>query len=91
MTDFSYENEALLPFRVRENTKKIETLEGWRREVDSERATQTEQISTMSDAVVNLNDKVEGLSKILIGFALSIAGSSVVFALTILAATGRIP
>lgn len=91
MTDFPYENEALLSFRVRENTGKIKALEEWRSEVDIERSAQTQQISTMSDAVVNLNDKVEGLSKILIGFALSIAGSSVVFALTILAATGKIP
>lgn len=91
MTDFPYENEALIPFRVRENTKKIETLEDWRREVDTERATQTEQISTMSDAVVNMNDRVDGLAKILIGFAFSIAGSSVVFALSILVATGKLP
>lgn len=91
MTDFPYDNEVLLPFRVRENTGKIKVLEDWRREVDVERATQTEQLSTMSDAVVNLSDKVDGLSKVLIGFALSIAGSSIVFALTILAATGKIP
>lgn len=91
MTDFPYENEALLPFRVKQNTEKISKLEEWRSEVDQERATRAEQMTTMSDAVFNLSDKVDGLGKILIGFAFSIAGSSIVFALAILAATGKIP
>lgn len=91
MTDFPYDEGAALPFRVRENTRKITELEEWRREVDTERATQAQQITTMSSAVVTMNEKVEGLSRILIGFALSIAGSSIVFALSILVATGKLP
>lgn len=90
MAEIPYDEAAVLPFRVRENTRKIGALEEWRREVDKERATQTEQISTMSEAVVNMNERVDGLAKILVGFAFSIAGSSIVFALTILAATGKL-
>lgn len=91
MTDFPYEEAAAIPFRVRENSRRIESLERWRREVDTVRATQTEQIAAMSEAVVSLSARVDGLAKILIGFAFSIAASSVIFALSILVATGKLP
>lgn len=88
MTDFPYEEP--IPFRVRENTKQIGELQEWRREVDTERATRSEQITTLIVGQKAQNEKLDGLVKVLIGFAFSIALASVVFALSILAATGKI-
>lgn len=90
MTDFPYDNEALLPFRVRENSKKIERLEAWRAEVDTSRAAEKVQAENMAEAMAALTDTVNGLRRALIGFALTIAASAIVFALTVLSATGKI-
>lgn len=90
MTDFPYDNEVLLPFRVRENSKKIERLEAWRAEVDTSRAAEKVQAENMAEAMAALTDTVNGLRRALIGFALTIAASAIVFALTVLSATGKI-
>jgi hypothetical protein len=48
------------------------------------------KVNELEGKVDTLNDSFESLRKVLLGFALSIAGSAVVFALTVLTATGKI-
>lgn len=52
---------------------------------------QKEQLTYMATAISNLGDEVKSLRRVIVGFALTIAGSAVVFAFAILASTGKLP
>lgn len=71
-------------WRWRENFER--DYEEWRRKVDSDRV----NLHHLVESVKTLQASVEGLRKTIVGFALSIAASAVVFSLTVLAATGRL-
>lgn len=60
--------------------------ENWRREVDDDR----NDLKYLIEAQKALAITVDGLRKVLIGFAFTIAGSAIVFALSVLIATGKI-
>lgn len=81
---------AALPFRLR----RVEDVQGdlvkWRGVVDTERAVQKEQLGNLREEMNALTAAVDSLRKVILGFALSIAGSAVVFALSVLIATGKI-
>lgn len=68
----------------------VKDVEVWRRTVDEERSTTKEQIKYMRGDISDLTSGFNGLRKALIGFALTIAVSCLVFALSILAATGKL-
>lgn len=80
----------VLNWRVREQAEQLRTLIKWRGEVDQQNAAREVTIENMAAAVAALANTVDGLRKVIIGFAFSIAGSAIVFALAILAATGKI-
>ncbi len=92
MSDVPYEGGGsnVLGYRVGENSKHILRLQDWRSEVDKERAARAIEMENMSEAIANLTETVNGLRKALLGFAFTIAGSAVVFALSILVATGKL-
>ena len=81
---------GVLRWRVDKNEEKLIKLDEWRREVDIERASMREIVSQISKDVAELSNAFNGLRKTLVMFAFTIAGSSIVFALGILAATGRL-
>jgi predicted esterase len=83
-------SEDVTQYRIRENTRQLQELLRWRSEVDQSNAAQKVTIENMAAAVEALAETVDGLRKVIIGFAFSIAGSAIVFALAILAATGKI-
>lgn len=58
----------------------------WRREVDADRR----DLHHLVETVEELAKSFDGLRKTLIAFAFTIAGSAVVFALSILVATGKV-
>lgn len=89
MTDFPYEG-GLIPFRVGELEKRMDALQTWRRDVDRSDAEQKKELEYMGVAVLTLTEEVRNLRRVILGFAFTLAGSAIVFALTVLAATGKI-
>lgn len=77
-------------YRLDEYKKALEDLGTWRREVDRDRTTFIGEMSTVTKNQEILAETVNTLRKTLLGFAFTIAGSAVVFALTVLIATGKI-
>lgn len=87
----TYEDgNSTIPFRVRTLEKVIERLQDWRGVVDTERSVQAERLTTLDQRLDNLTRAVESLRRVILGFALSIAGSAVVFAFSVLIATGKV-
>lgn len=78
------------PFRLRQVERGVDELKTWRGKVDTTMATREEQQRQLVEKVDELSTAVDSLRKVIIGFALSIAGSSIVFALSVLIATGKI-
>lgn len=89
-----YADEHAFPFRLRQLERQtadhVKEYEEWRREVDGDRRDQARDIAALTDGFKTLTIAVNGLRKTLVGFAFTIAGAAVVFALSILAATGRL-
>lgn len=81
---------AAFPFRLRQLETAVDKLKDWRSKVDVDRATQIEQIKTIEERVVDLTSAVDSLRKTVVGFALTVAGSAIVFAFSTLFATGKI-
>lgn len=92
MSDFTVDdgNQGVLLYRVRELARQVAELVSWRRDVDQERVQLRADAKTLADEMQELKRAVDTLRKTILGFALTIAGSAVVFALTILASSGRI-
>lgn len=72
---------------------RLQELEGfraqfgnWQREVDDDRS----DLRHLQDEVKGLNRAVDSLRRTILGFALSVAGSAIVFSLSILVATGKL-
>lgn len=81
---------AAFPFRLRQVESGLKDLISWRGKVDTERATQVEQLKTMDAKLDSLSASVDSLRKTLVGLSVSIAVGSVGFALSVLIATGKI-
>lgn len=77
---------GLIPFRVSELWKFKDATENWRRDVDEDRR----DLQYLREDMTHVKNGLDSVRKVLIGFALSIAGSAIVFALTVLVATGKI-
>ncbi len=91
MSDVAFEdNPRLLAYQIRQNTERLERLNEWRREVDTTRAAEKVRMDNLVGAMEDLAKSVDGIRRALVGFALTIAGSAVVFALSILVATGKV-
>jgi hypothetical protein len=93
MSDFTVDdnNPGIILYRIRELAKTVAELVNWRRDVDQERVQLRLDAKSLAEEMAELKRVVDGLRKALIGFALTIAGSAVIFALTILASSGKIP
>lgn len=74
-------------YEVREMRKFREETEQWRRQVDIDRAELKHLIADMGTLTTAFNS----MRRMLLTFALTIAGSAVIFALSVLAATNRLP
>lgn len=81
---------ALLSFRVGEVEKKVDLNTKWREETAAALAGRNVEFTQLSTEVSALRIDVKGLRQVLLGLACTIAGSSVVFGLSILIATGKI-
>ena len=62
----------------------------WRERVEPKLAVSEVEFTQVKSALLKLSDDVDGLRKILITLACSIAGSSIFFGLSILVATGKV-
>lgn len=93
MSDFTVDdnNPGIILYRIRELAKTVAELVNWRRDVDQERVQLRLDAKSLAEEMAELKRVVDGLRKALIGFALTIAGSAIIFALTILASSGKIP
>ncbi len=80
------EADALTRYEVKELKRWRDDTEAWRRLVDSDRR----DLAFLRSDVTELTLAVNALRKMLLTFALSVAGSAVVFALTVLISTGKI-
>lgn len=76
--------------RQRGMARTLGDLVKWRREVDRGAILQEERQKTTDERLDALQKSVDGLRRVILGFAISIAGSSVVFALSVLISTGKI-
>jgi hypothetical protein len=92
MSDFTVDdnNQGVILYRVRELGRQVADLLNWRSAVDQERVQLRADAKTLATEMAELKQAVDTLRKTILGFALTIAGSAIVFALTILASSGRI-
>jgi hypothetical protein len=80
----------VLGYQMRETIEALKSLQGWRGTTDVKLQTLDGKIEQLSTDVSELSDVVSSLRRTVMAFAFTVAGSSVVFAFSILAATGRI-
>lgn len=81
---------AVLAYRVRDLARTVAELVNWRRDVDKERALLAQDARSLGERIDGLEKAVDSLRKVLLGFAFTVAGSAIVFAFTVLVATGKI-
>ena len=82
--------DELLRERVSELRSDMGEMKKWRRFVDKDRTEFAIEIKGLRDDVREVERAVAGLRRMLIMFALTIAGSALVFGFSVLTATGRI-
>jgi hypothetical protein len=70
--------------------KALSDLERWKGEVDRELGVREEQMKQLGADMAATKAIAEGVRKVLIQFAFTLAGSAVVFAFSVLLATGKI-
>lgn len=80
------ESRGLIPFRVSELWRWKSEQQKWVEEVNNDRR----DLKYLREEMRDLARTVEGLRKVILAFAFSVAGSAVVFALSVLIATGKI-
>ena len=90
MTTYDETGASAIPFRLRQVEDAVRDFRTWRGTVDTDRATQGQSIKSLDVRMVDLTKAVDSLRKVILGFALSVAGSAVVFALSVLIATGKL-
>lgn len=81
------EAAGLIRYEVDELKKWRDDQERWRRAVDQDRR----DLEFLGKDVAELTKAFNSLRRMLLTFALSIAGSAIIFALSILIATRRLP
>lgn len=90
MSSHAEEPGSVLAYKVRQMGNDIKELVVWRREVDAERQELRAKARDLADEMKALQASVESLRKVILGFAFTVAGSCLVFAFTVLLATGKI-
>jgi len=81
------EANALLRYEVDELKKFRDSTEEWRRRVDQDRR----DLEYLRKDVADLTVAFNSLRRMLLAFSFSIAGSAVLFALSVLLATHKLP
>lgn len=81
------EASGTLRYEVDELKKFREDTERWRRNVDQDRR----DLEFLRKDVADLTKAFDSLRRMLLTFALSVAGSAIIFALSVLIATKRLP
>jgi hypothetical protein len=71
------ERPDVLAYRVNRNQERLDWLESWRRDVDKERAERSVEFKDLHEDMVVLQNAVKRMTWALVGFALTVAGSSV--------------
>jgi len=79
-------NPGLLPYRLGQLESFRRDVEEWRRDVDDDRRS----LEYLGKQMTALQGSVDSLRKTLLAFAFTVAGSAIVFALSVLIATGKI-
>jgi hypothetical protein len=79
-------NPGLLPYRIGQLESFRRDVESWRLQVDKDR----NDLEYLAREVAQLKESFDSLRKTLLAFAFTLAGSAVVFALSVMVATGKI-
>jgi hypothetical protein len=91
MSDLTLDGEnndpKFLGYRLREIARQVADLVKWKSEVDLERQQLRGDAKTLAGEMAELKRAVDTLRKTILGFALTIAASSVIFALTVYASS----
>lgn len=91
MADIPYDDSPnIIAYRVRQLAKTAADLITWQKDVDKTLDEHESNLINIGSAFKELKDEVKGMRTALLGLALSIAGSSVIFALTVLTAVGKL-
>lgn len=83
-------NGRLLKYRVDQYGGRLDRIEDWRTRVDEDRVTVKGELKNMHSDLVSLSTAVDAIRRVLVGFAFTIAASAIVFAFSILLATGKL-
>lgn len=91
----SYEHAAsgdgnVVLYRLGELAKQVGALIKWRGEVDVERERLRNDAKVLAAEMSELKTAVDTLRKTILGFAITVAVSAIVFALTVLSSAGKI-
>lgn len=80
---------AVIDWQVREHSEQLKSLRHWRGNTDMKLISVEDKIDRIAEEVRELGETVGSLRKTLMAFSFTVAGSSMVFALSVLAATGK--
>lgn len=80
----------LLPYRVRNLERDVTNIKEWRERLSPDLAVRDEHFKGMDAKVAQLSEAVDKLRAALVASALTVAGSSVLFAIGTMVATGKI-
>lgn len=70
--------------------KQLDRFNEWRSVVDTQRATQAEQMRNQAEAMIAMKESVDGLVRMLLTAVIGVATSALILAVTILFASGKI-
>lgn len=86
-------NLVLIAERQRGLARTVGDLLKWRNGrdgMDAWRAVTDDRLKGIETKIDHLAESVDGLRKVILGFAFSLAASAIIFALTVLTATGKL-
>lgn len=74
---------------------RLDQLEAWQQRcqeagLPTEQAKQGQRLDDVEERVDKLDDRIQANTRALVGLAMSVAGSAVIFAVSVLLATGRV-
>lgn len=84
------DNPGVFDWRLKRLESLQNELHEWKEKVDEERVSVRGRVATVERDIDRAVRGLDALRKVLIAFAVTVASSSVIFAVSILAATGRL-
>jgi hypothetical protein len=84
------DKDGVLVYRLGQVEDDVKDVLTWRRDVDTDRTAMREQIRVNTELLARTSDQIESVKRTLVGFAITIAASAIIFSFSILVSSGKI-